>query len=64
MEELGWRGYLRINLNITHGYFAGSVILGLIWSIWQVPLFLINGGFSGLNFIFFVFLEVGYSMIL
>lgn len=64
LEELGWRDYSRISLNTDHGYFVGSVILGLVWSIWHVPLFLINGAFSGLNFIFFIFLEIVYSMIL
>jgi len=37
-EELGWREYLQIRLQILFGKKKGVVILGFIWGIWHLPL--------------------------
>ncbi len=38
-EEFGWRGYAFEKLQNKYGAFMGTLILGLLWSIWHLPLF-------------------------
>jgi membrane protease YdiL (CAAX protease family) len=37
-EELGWRGYLLPRLLIRHRAISASLILGLYWWLWHLPL--------------------------
>jgi hypothetical protein len=37
-EELGWRGYLLPRLLIRHRAIPASLILGLYWWLWHLPL--------------------------
>lgn len=39
-EELGWRGFMLPRLLKRHGDFSSSVIIGLIWALWHLPVFL------------------------
>jgi CAAX protease family protein len=47
-EEAGWRGFALPRLQETHGPVKASLILGLIWSFWHLPLWLFSG-YSGLD---------------
>jgi len=42
-EELGWRGYALERLQTRWNALASSLILGVIWSLWHLPLFYIVG---------------------
>lgn len=37
-EELGWRGFALPRLEARFGPLGGTVVLGLIWSVWHLPL--------------------------
>ena len=45
-EEPGWRDFALPRLQGRHGPLLGTVILGLLWGVWHLPLFLTEwGGF-------------------
>jgi uncharacterized protein len=37
-EEIGWRGYAMPLLESRYGLWTGNLVLGLVWSLWHVPL--------------------------
>lgn len=39
-EELGWRGYAQARLQQKIGAAPAGVVIGFIWSLWHLPLFL------------------------
>jgi CAAX protease family protein len=43
-EEIGWRAYALPRLAVRVGLPAGSIVLGVIWACWHLPLFFIFPG--------------------
>jgi CAAX protease family protein len=57
-EEIGWRGYALPKLQTGYSALVSSVILGVLWTLWHLPLFF-NPATSYSNtpfWVFFVFL--------
>jgi len=42
-EEFGWRGFLQKRVNKEFSPISGSIIIGIVWSLWHLPLFYIIG---------------------
>lgn len=65
-EEIGWRGYLLPSLERASKPVAASLIVGLIWGLWHVPLYLrvrIPGSPAGSFLLCFIVFAVGMSVL-
>jgi len=64
-EEFGWRGYLLPRLQRKMSALWSSIVVGLIWGFWHLPLFLIPGNFhQGIPFLLFVLQDVALAVII
>lgn len=49
-EEPGWRGFMQPRLQRSYGALTAAVIVGLVWSVWHLPLHVLlpalTGGFD------------------
>ncbi len=52
-EEAGWRGFALPRLRETHGPAKASLILGLLWNFWHLPLWFLSG-YAGLDLLVYV----------
>ena len=62
-EEPGWRGYALPRLQAQFGPFRASLLLGVLWAAWHLPLFLIPNWESSPVWIYFPIL-IGLSVIM
>jgi membrane protease YdiL (CAAX protease family) len=52
-EEAGWRGFALPRLQAIHEPVKASLILGLLWNFWHLPLWLLSG-YSGIDLLIYV----------
>jgi membrane protease YdiL (CAAX protease family) len=65
LEELGWRGVAQPEMERGFRRPAAAVVVGLIWSLWHLPLFFLPGVRQyGANFPLFAIGLVGGALIL
>ncbi len=52
-EELGWRGYALNILQNKYIPLTASLIVGVIWGLWHLPLMILSG-YSGLELVYYI----------
>jgi uncharacterized protein len=65
-EEIGWRGYALERLQTRWNALAASLMIGLIWAFWHLPLFMMVGTSQhelGVPFIGFVIKMISGSIL-
>jgi len=63
-EELGWRGYVLPALMVKYGAVRSSLIIGVLWSAWHLPLFWMPGTVQyELSFITYTMMTVPLAFI-
>jgi len=60
-EEAGWRGYALPRLQSRFSALISSVILGILWGFWHLPLYLVE---IRLPFYIFIFLNIVLSILI
>ena len=61
-EEFGWRGFLQSRLQRSLSPWASAVVVGVMWALWHLPLFIL--GWGGVAFPLFLMILVGLSVII
>jgi len=62
-EEFGWRGYAQEPLQEKIGVIPASLVIGVIWGIWHLPLWFMAGDLhSAYSFLAFVIMTTSISI--
>lgn len=65
LEEIGWRGFLQPTLQKKFSSFISTVIVAIIWAVWHLPLWFIQGSNqSSWNFLYFFIIVMALSFLL
>ena len=63
-EEFGWRGYAQEPLQAKIGVIRASLVIGVIWGIWHLPLWFMAGDLHGsYSFLAFVTMTTSISIL-
>jgi len=64
-EEFGWRGYALQPLQQRFGILRASIIIGIVWGVWHLPLWFMPGeGHAYYSFFAFLLFTVSMSVII
>lgn len=58
-EEIGWRGFLLPILQQKYTPLKASIIIGFVWGLWHLPIFLALNAYGDKTFIYFLFMFIG-----
>lgn len=65
LEEIGWRGFLQPTLQKRWSPFTSTIIVGVIWAVWHLPLwFVIGSNQMNMNFLWFSLTALALSLLL
>jgi membrane protease YdiL (CAAX protease family) len=63
-EEFGWRGYAQLPLQKRFGVLPASLLIGVIWGLWHLPLWAMPGDrHSTYSFLAFVLMTTSISVV-
>ena len=63
-EEIGWRGYALPRLQARYSALGASLVLGVVWGLWHLPLFWMAGNFHQyIPVSLFLLQVVGFSVL-
>lgn len=64
-EEIGWRGFALPRMSARFGLPLATILLGLLWACWHLPLFFVKGASTfGQSFPLYVIQVTGLSVVL
>lgn len=62
-EEFGWRGYVQEPLQQRFRILWGSILLGIVWGVWHLPLWFMPGeGHAYYSFFAFLIYTISTSV--
>jgi uncharacterized protein len=53
-EEIGWRGFALPHLQKRHNALYATLIVGMLWGLWHLPLIFLGGPMSEYPFLWFI----------
>ena len=62
-EELGWRGFALPRLQLRMNALSASILLGIIWALWHLPLWFAGLGFETIPFWAYMLIGVSFSIL-
>jgi membrane protease YdiL (CAAX protease family) len=64
-EEIGWRGLALPVLQRQLGSLGGNIVVGVLWALWHLPLFWLQGSYQyGDSILLFVLLLTCWSIVM
>ena len=61
-EELGWRGFALPRLQLRMNALSASILLGILWALWHLPLWFAGLGFESIPFWAYMLIGISFSI--